>query len=38
MWGGMRQALREQLSLVADVEYGQLSGNERQVFARVTLQ
>ncbi len=35
---GVRQALREQLSLVADVEYGQLSGKETQVSARATLQ
>lgn len=35
---GMRQALREQLSLMADVEYGQLSGKETQVLAKVSLQ
>lgn len=35
---GVRQVLRERLSLVADVEVGQLSGNEKHVGARVTLQ
>lgn len=35
---GVRQVLRERLSLVADVEYGQLSGNEKHVGARVMLQ
>ena len=35
---GVRQALRQQLSLLADVEYGQLSGNETQVSARVSMQ
>lgn len=35
---GMRQALRDRLSLIADVEYGQLSGKETQISAQVTLQ
>jgi len=35
---GMRQALRDRLSLIADVEYGQLSSKETQVSAQVTLQ